>query len=230
MPDPVMGSRGGRTVDHQLGRRAERHHHMEGIMRRRIGVLVAVLALVSLAVSVPGASAMPKVARALTGTSTGPDVLKFKLAPSTPAIAACFPDLQARVEVRLETDRIGHDQFDIHVRGLPPGEDFTVFLLEQPASPFGAAEYIGDFSTNGGGRGSGRFELIVEEAFSSTLVNGMRVRADLNHVGFWFADPAGDDGCLGAGSPVTPFDGDNEAGVQVMNSANALPGAPLPPP
>ena len=49
------------------------------------------------------------------------------------------------------------------------------------------------------------------------------------NVGFWFADPADDDVCFGAGQgPVTPFDGDDEAGVQVMNSANALPNAPLP--
>ena len=100
-----------------------------------------------------------------------------------------------------------------------------------PAKPFKAAEYIGDFSTDEHGRGENTFKLIVEEAFSSTLVNGSRVRVDLNHVGFWFADPAGDDVCFGAGEGgVTPFDGDGEAGVQVMNSANSLPGAPLPPP
>ena len=67
-----------------------------------------------------------------------------------------------------------------------------------------------------------RSGLIVDEAFSSTLVNGQRVRVDLNRVGIWFADPADDDFCLGPGSrPVTPFDGDNEAGVQAFNSANA---------
>jgi hypothetical protein len=60
---------------------------------------------------------------------------------------------------------------------------------------------------------------------NSTLVDGHRVRVDLNQVGVWFADPAGDDFCLGENSPVTPFDGDNEAGVQAFNSANtdALP-------
>ena len=41
----------------------------------------------------------------------------------------------------------------------------------------------------------------------------------------WFADPADDDFCLGKNSPVTPFDGDDEAGVQAFNSRNA---APLP--
>lgn len=148
-----------------------------------------------------------------------------QFAPSTPAIAACFPKLKAEVKVELETDKEGRDEFEISARGLPPRTAFTVFLLEVPGSPFGAAEYIGDFTTNATGSGDNEFDLIVAEAFSSTLVNGARVRAELNHVGFWFADPAGDDVCFGHGSgPVTPFDGDNQAGAQVMNSANALPG------
>ena len=42
-------------------------------------------------------------------------------------------------------------------------------------------------------------------------------------MGMWFADPADDDFCLGPNTPVTPFDGDNEAGVQAFNSANAQP-------
>jgi len=155
--------------------------------------------------------------------------IEFHLAPSTPAIAACLPKLKAEVEVELETDRDGRDEFAISASGLPPRTDFTVFLLEVPGSPFGAAEYIGDFTTNASGRGENEFQLIVAEAFSSTLVNGARVRAELNHVGFWFADPAGDDVCFGQGNgPVTPFGCANQAGVQVMNSANFLPGFPLP--
>ena len=50
---------------------------------------------------------------------------------------------------------------------------------------------------------------------------------DLNHVVFWFADPADDEDCV-PGSASTPFDGDGEAGVAAMSSKNFLPGAPLP--
>ena len=41
----------------------------------------------------------------------------------------------------------------------------------------------------------------------------------------WFADPADDDFCAAAPGihGVTPFDGDNEAGVQAFNSANTQP-------
>lgn len=154
--------------------------------------------------------------------------LDFDLTPTNDAVAACLPYARARVTVDLTTDKVGFDTFAIDASGLVPNQDYTVFLLEEPGNPFGAAEYIGDFSTNGKGKGKGQFRLIVEEAFASTLVDGKRVRAELDHVGFWFADPAGDDQCFADGGPITPFDGDDEAGTQVMNSANILPAAPLP--
>lgn len=154
--------------------------------------------------------------------------VRFDLVPSSPDIAACLPYAEAEVKVDLTTEDDGFDRFEIKASGLVPNQKYTVFLLEQPGAPFGAAEYFGDFATNDRGKGKGKFRLIVEEGFASTIVNGNRVRAEIDHVGFWFADPAADDACIKGGGPVTPFDGDNEAGVQVMNSANALPGAPLP--
>jgi len=45
----------------------------------------------------------------------------------------------------------------------------------------------------------------------------------------WFADPMDDDFCLGPNSPETPFDGDNDAGVQAFISTNAAPLASLTP-
>jgi hypothetical protein len=199
--------------------------------RRALGIMCAI-AIIGAAIGVSNLSAAANDGTSDSrGDHDSADEVAFRLAPSTPAIAACFPKLKAQVEVDLETDQKGRDDFEIEASGLPPKTDFTVFLLETPGTPFGAAEYIGDFTTDKHGRGENTFKLIVAEAFASTLVDGARVRAELNHVGFWFADPAGDDGCFGAGQgAVTPFDGDNEAGVQVMNSANALPGAPLPPP
>jgi hypothetical protein len=155
------------------------------------------------------------------------EVVQLDLTPSSQQLASCMPDAQLTVRVRLTTDAIGFDVFKIVARNLPPNRSYTVFLLEQAGSPFGAAEYIGDFSTNDDGNGESTFHLIVQEAFSSTLVNGQRVRVDLNQVGVWFADPTEDDFCLGPNSPITPFDGDNEAGVQAFNSANTT---PLPPP
>jgi hypothetical protein len=134
-------------------------------------------------------------------------------------------DSLRRQQVSLSGGRpngVGPVRRAIEAPGLPPNRDFTVFLLEQAGAPFGAAEYIGDLRANANGRGENEFRLIVQEGFASTLVNGQRVRVDLNRVGMWFADPKDDDFCLGANSPVTPFDGDNEAGVQAFNSATAV--------
>ena len=156
------------------------------------------------------------------------DVTRLRLTPSTPELARCMPRARVRVTVRSTTETLGFDLFTVTARHLPPKRDFTVFLLEQAGQPFGAAEYIGDITTNRRGYARNTFRLIVDEAFSSTLVNGQRVRVDLNRVGMWFADPADDDFCFGKnGGQITPFDGDNEAGVQAFNSANA---GPLPAP
>jgi hypothetical protein len=159
-----------------------------------------------------------------------PDKVQFHLTPSSDALAACMPHAKVNITVKLRTDKIGKDIFIVDASGLPENTSFTTFLLEVPGAPFGAAEYIGDVDTDGYGNAHAEFQLIVQEAFASTLVDGQRVRVDLNHVGMWFADPTADDFCLGENSPVTPFDGDGEAGVQAFNSSNSLPDAPLPAP
>jgi hypothetical protein len=134
-----------------------------------------------------------------TGRSTtaAPPSVHLDLQTSSAALAHCFPHAKADVDVALTTDTLGKDTFRIKASGLRPKTDYTVFLLEKAAAPFGAAQYIGDFTTDNQGRASNSYQLIVE-----------------------FADPKDDDGCLGAGSPVTQFDGDASAGVQMMNSGN----------
>jgi hypothetical protein len=153
----------------------------------------------------------------------GARVTRLDLTPSSPDLARCMPNARVKITVRSTTDAIGFDVLRVKARHLAPNRDYTVFLLETAGAPFGAAEYIGDITTDARGNADNELHLIVDEAFSSTIVNGQRVRVDLNQVGMWFADPADDDFCLGANSPVTPFDGDNEAGVQAFNSANTQP-------
>ncbi len=186
---------------------------MTTTLRRVAAAFAATLAVSTVAASSAAASSSG-------GRS---DDVDLKLTPSSAQLAACMPHARVQVEVALTTDSVGFDVFHVDASGLPPKTDFTVFLLEQAGAPFGAAEYIGDVTSDRDGRAQNSFHLIVQEAFSSTLVNGQRVRVDLNQVGMWFADPAGDDFCLGANSPVTPFDGDNEAGVQAFNSAKTTP-------
>src|SRR5690349_2474538 len=117
-----------------------------------------------------------------TFTSAGASAtaVSFNMVPSSSQIAGCLPHARATVTVQTTTDSVGFDSFHISAEGLRPNQDYTTFLIQQAGSPFGAAEYIGDFHTNGEGEGANTFKLIVSEAFSSTLVNGTRVRKELN--------------------------------------------------
>ena len=184
-------------------------------MSMQIRTKAAALASIA-ALALPAASVGQAAAEDANGAA--PEV-HLRLQPSSPALAHCFPHAWAEVDVHLTTDAIGKDRFTIEAKGLRPRTDFTVFLLEQAGSPFGAAEYIGDFTTDAHGRGANRFDLIVEEAFAFNNVT--HARTDLNSVGVWFADEKDDDECLGVHSPVTGFDGDGAAGVQMLNSRAA---------
>ena len=185
--------------------------------------LVAATALAAVAVLggstyASGASTAPASASATSASADA--VAHLWLKPSSPALKDCFPRAKAKVDVDLTTDEIGKDKFVIKARGLKPRTDFTVFLIEKAGAPFGAAEYIGDFTTDNRGRATNTYNLIVEEAFAFN--NETHERTDLNSVGVWFADPKDDDGCLGKKSPVTGFDGDASAGVQMLNSGGDL--------
>src|SRR5213079_3751585 len=105
-----------------------------------------------------------------TALAARPEVVELNLTPSSAQLAACMPDARVDVTVQLTTDLRGFDVFHVQATGLPPDTTFTVFLIEQAGPPFGAAEYIGDFTSNEDGHADNSFRLIVAEAFSSTLV------------------------------------------------------------
>src|SRR5919197_1519409 len=144
--------------------------------------LLAGAAAAALATAAIGGSAMADQHHAHARKSQAERPVRLRLTPSTPQLAACMPHARLKVTVDPTVDQVGFDSFHIKARHLAPNRDYTVFLLEQAGAPFGAAEYIGDFSTNKWGNGKNTFNLIVSEAFSSTLVGGQRVRVDLNRV------------------------------------------------
>jgi hypothetical protein len=191
--------------------------------RLATGLLVCGALAAGLATATTASSAAPTGASVTSAAAAAP-VVKLHLTPSSADLAKCMPKAKVDIKVKLTTDEVGFDDFGVSASGLPPKTAFTVFLLQQADFPFGAAEYIGDITTDNKGRAHNEFKLIVQEAFSSNLLNGQRVRTDLNQVGMWFAEPAGDDFCFGAGKgAVTPFDGDDEAGVQAFNSLHTTP-------
>ena len=155
--------------------------------------------------------------------------VQFNLVPAADAIANCFPNASAKVKVLRTADEVGTDTFLLSAKGLRPNTSFAVFLTELPVSPFGSVQYLADLNTDADGKGSVEVHAIIDEAFSSQVVEGTRVRKELNHVVFWFANPGDADPCFAPGTGgTTPFDGDGVAGPAAMSSKNALPGAPLP--
>ena len=166
----------------------------------------------------------PAAATSVATQSVVTQSVPLHLTASSPQLAACMPKADVNIKLELKTDLLGFDDFHVNATGLRANTAFTLFLLQQADAPFGAAEYIGDIVTDKNGNARNAFHAIVAEAFSSNLLNGQRVRTELNQVGMWFADPAGDDFCLGKNKgSITPFDGDNSAGVQAFNSLHTNP-------
>ena len=161
-------------------------------------------------------------AEALDKTSFDPDknTVSFDLLPASDAVAGCLADAEGRVTVLLKEEARGVDTLLLTVRGLPANTDFAVFLTSADAfatPPFGATQYIGDFTTNAAGAGKLKVDAIIGEAFITTVVAGTRIPVDLDHLVFWFADPEQARNACNVNAN-TPFDGDGQAGPAAMSS------------
>jgi len=125
---------------------------------------------------------------------------------------------------------------NMHVEtfNLPPNTEFAVFLLQVPHSPFGLSWYQGDIRTNGDGRAVGDFTgIFSKETFihapgvapapqvfrDDATANPATAPVQIYHLGIWFADP-NDASNAQCPATVTPFDGDHNAGIQVLNTTN----------
>jgi hypothetical protein len=125
----------------------------------------------------------------------------------------------------------------VEVDGLPPNTDFDFFVLQVPKAPFGISWYQGDIHTDKNGRGSGRFigRFSIEtfavapgSAAAPVVFDGPFLDANTNpsfspiqmyHLGLWFNSPK-DASAAGCAATVTPFNGEHNAGIQVLNTSN----------
>jgi hypothetical protein len=93
------------------------------------------------------------------------------------------------------------------------------FVINTPNAPFTPAWYQGDLTTNA--RGNGVVEVTGIFSDETFILNPgtPAVPVELDDLGIWFADPtdATNAGCPGT---ATPFDGDHNAGIQVLNTSN----------
>jgi len=147
--------------------------------------------------------------------------------------ANCLPNAKAKVKIHS----IGPVEImDVDASGLPPKTEFDFFVIQLPNKPFGVSWYQGDVETNGDGKAHqqfiGRFNIetfaVAPGSGSAPVVHddGPNPDASSNpafgpihtyHLGLWFNSPT-DAQAAGCGAGVTPFNGDHNAGVQVLST------------
>jgi hypothetical protein len=134
------------------------------------------------------------------------------------------------------------ENLEVKVDGLPANTGFDLFSIEVPKAPFGLAWYIGDIVTDVKGTGVGNFvgrfnietfvispgvptaappnvfpspPAVVPEATVGIKTNPVQ----LYHLGLWF-NSAADAEKADCPGDHTPFNGEHNAGIQVLNTAH----------
>ena len=161
------------------------------------------------------------------------DAYTFNMVVSAGA-KTCLPNASARVKI-IPAGPV--EIMEVTVQGLPPKTEFDFFVLQVPKSPFGVAWYQGDIETDKNGRGYQRFigrfsietfAVATGSAPAPVVFNGPFPNASLNpafnpiqmyHLGLWFGSPQ-DAQNAGCPATVTPFNGEHNAGIQVLNTSN----------
>jgi len=187
----------------------------------------------SFALIAASVAALASVQAAAQSTAT---TIIFQMTVSTGA-SACLPQASATVVDHSFGDT---ENLEVVVAGLPPNTGFDFFIIQVPNAPFGAAWYMGDITTDVNGFGVGNFvgrfsretfiispgavpapnefpapPAVVPEATAGVQTNPVQ----MYHLGLWF-DSAADAAKAGCPSTATPFNGEHNAGIQVLNTAN----------
>jgi hypothetical protein len=189
-------------------------------IRTRVLALTAVAAgAVAASLSLTGASAAP--ANSVAAVAGSGHAFTFGLVPS-PGIKSCLP--HARGEVAIVPGSL-NDLMAVAIHGMPANSDFDLFVIQQPNKPFGVSWYQTDIHADSHGDGFVTVRGIFDVETFSVSPGGTTTFAPTHqyHLGLWFNDPnlPFKLGCEpGATSPiVTPFNGEQHAGIQVLNTA-----------
>jgi len=184
------------------------------LTRRTTAVIAAcsALALGLTSYGLTAASAAPRY----TGTFT------FKLIAS-PGIAKCLPKARGQAWI---TPHSLNDTMKVQLWGMPANAQFDLFVIQTPNKPFGVSWYQSDINVNKSGTGVATVQGIFDKETFSVSPGGTVTFKPTHqfHLGVWFNDPKLPFklGCEPAAkSPiVTPFNGEQHAGIQVVNTAN----------
>ena len=154
--------------------------------------------------------------------STAASSFSFGLKPSSSAISACLP--RAGGHVTITPGKL-NDTMKVNLHGMPPNTGFDLFVIQQPTAPFGVSWYQSDIQTNDNGYGSATVKGIFDAETFSVSPGGTTTFAPTHqyHLGVWFNDPnvPFNLGCEPGATQaiVTPFNGEQHAGIQVVNTA-----------
>ncbi|HKU16056.1 MAG TPA: hypothetical protein VJQ52_16795 [Steroidobacteraceae bacterium] len=173
---------------------------------------------------------------AAAAPATAADNIFFNMARSQSVEnAGCALNVKGRVTINsLGPVEVMH----VEATGLPPNQEFDLFVIQRPDAPFGLSWYQGDMESNAAGRAVGDFIgrfnvetfIVAPGAAAAPVVHNQAPFADAAtnpatapvhtfHIGLWFGSP---DAAIAAGCPntVTPFNGDHRAGIQVLSTRN----------
>jgi hypothetical protein len=176
--------------------------------------------LAALATTAAVAAAI-SVAVATSATATS-STFSFKLQPSSAAISACLP--KASGSVTITTGDL-NDVMKVTIQGMPHNTGFDLFVIQQPTAPFGVSWYQTDIHSGSSGTGTATVRGVFDSETFSVSPGGTTTFAPTHqyHLGLWFNNPKVpfNLGCEpGATAPiVTPFNGNQNAGIQVLNTA-----------
>jgi len=171
---------------------------------------------------------------------SSPKTIVFDMTVSAGA-STCLPNAHGTV---VDATFGEFENLEVVVHGLPPNTGFDLFSIEVPKTPFGLAWYIGDIETDSAGVGVGNFvgrfnretfvispdvptakppqvfnkpPAVVPEATIGIKTDPVQ----LYHLGLWF-NSAADAATAGCPATPTPFNGEHNAGIQVLNTAKFL--------
>jgi hypothetical protein len=182
-----------------------------------------VLTLIAAATSALGLAGTTALATGASAAVSGAHSksFTFRLVPSA-GIKACLPHARGKVTI---TPGKQNDTMTVSIHGMPRGAEFDLFVIQQPAKPFGVSWYQTDVNAGREGNGTATVRGIFDKETFTVSPDPAATIAPTHqyHLGLWFNSPRlpFNLGCeAGATSPiVTPFNGEQHAGIQVLNTA-----------
>ena len=175
-----------------------------------------------------GAAIVAAMALGFAHPAAAKKPFSFNLVASS---SSCVPNARGKVKI-LKNGR--NQKLQVKVSKLPKKTNFDLFIIQVPGAPFGMSWYQGDIRTNGKGKGTADFVgIFSRETFmvapgeapapvvfdDNASTNPATDPVQMYHIGLWFNSPA-DAEKAGCPNVVTPFNGEHNAGVQVLNTSN----------